>query len=131
MGKGAFVKIGNVSDQSVTVSYSSMNCMYDGGDENSNFAPITGVIKSGDALPPNGAQYIEAKASGGCAFEASTFNMDFSVGSSSASLAFKESNNNYSVNGSNAATITVGGLNVWAALWEPDDQFRIMVLISN
>src|SRR3954454_14990397 len=65
VGKGAGFQIQNNSRQTIKVVHSGINCMYDNGDENSNFGPIAGSVPPGGRLPASGMQYIEAKGSGG------------------------------------------------------------------
>lgn len=113
MGKGAFVTIRNESSSALDVSYSNFTCMYRNGDQGSDFGPISGPLPPKGSLP-GGRQYIEAKASGGCATKTSTFTMTILDGSSSPlTIHFTEkssayhANPNCAVNGRLSATTSV------------------------
>lgn len=79
MGYGAYVTINNPSSQTFTTQVSNVSCMYDDGDQGSNPSELGGqTILANSSFGP---QYVEAKASGGCFFDASTFNISFIDGS--------------------------------------------------
>lgn len=100
MGKGLWLSIHNDTASAVDVSYSNFNCVYQNGDEGSDFRPIQGSLAPGQNF---NKQYIEAKASGGCFFKVSTFNMSLKVGTVVLAVKFSESSNAWSVNGESFA----------------------------
>jgi hypothetical protein len=129
MGKGAYVNIYNSAAQDVEVSYSDFDCMYESGKEGSNFEPITGLISSGKSLPPTGKQYIEAKASGLCAFETSTFTMKLkNSNGDTLSFDFKESGNTWRVN---RTQTNKGDLRADVLINEDGGQYNISIIVSN
>jgi len=78
MGYGGYMKIVNNSSKTVTTNISKQDCMYDNGDEGSNLSFFNNLtINSFDTQPSGGGkgQYIEAKASGSCFFDNSTFTL--------------------------------------------------------
>ncbi|MBU2705981.1 hypothetical protein KCM76_08300 [Zooshikella marina] len=95
MGYGAFVHITNGTDQLLQVKTKNDTCMYGTG----NWSE---VIFPGQEYP---SQYIEARASGACAFSPSS--VEYSIESVSASgynqiasLTLTEQSNNWGVSGS-------------------------------
>lgn len=123
MGQGAYVKIGNASNQTIEVGYWGFNCMYQNGSDGSDFGPITSMIPPGippgTSLPASGTQYIEADGSGSCALQASSFNMNFNVfnpDEQSATFAFSEAAGIYSVDGNSWSTHTAGGVTFLAVI---------------
>lgn len=127
MGKGAYVTIQNESTQALTLSYSNLNCMFQNGDEGSNFGPISGAVKPGASRPAGGAQYIEAKASGSCAFETSTFNMNIQCPGGTLTLNFSESGNTWRVDN---AHVVAAGLQASTAI-QSGDQYHINVVVAD
>jgi hypothetical protein len=114
MGKGAFVTISNCSWAEVSVGYYGFDCMYEDGQEGSDFGPITSSsLEPGSELPsPGGSQYIEAKSSGPCASTPSTFVMNMhSINGSDATFHFAESNGTWKVNGGPYSRISASGVN--------------------
>lgn len=127
MGKGAFVQIHNACAASFDVSYANFNCMYQHGDEGSNFAPISGSVAPGANLPSSGAQYIEAKASGSCAFDSSNFTMNIQGPGGAISLPFFENDNTWYGPGS----YLVGeGLSAFVSV-SSGHQYRISVSVHD
>ena len=129
MGKGAHVSIQNSSQNQLDVSYSDFNCMYTDGDEGSNFGPVSGSVGSGASLPESGRQYIEAKASGLCAFDTSSFTMTLKEpGGNSLRFNFRESGNTWRVDKSQQVK---GDLRVDVAVNQDGDQYNISVIASD
>ncbi len=97
MGVGAFVSIHNLSSRPLTVEYARFNCMYQNGNEGSDFGPISGSLPPNSILPVDKSrQYIESKnsSSGGdiCATDPSIFTMRFNApnGSNVCEIGFQE-----------------------------------------
>jgi hypothetical protein len=109
--------------------------MYLDGEDGSDFGPITSSsLEPGSELPsPGGSQYIEAKASGGCALTDSTFVMNFHYENSNATFHFVESNNVWTVNGESFQRINAAGTNFTVAIAQnviPGNQDIISIVIS-
>ena len=80
MGYGANMTVTNRSTSIVTTGVSSQTCMYDNGDDGSNVSFFNNIaILPNSSAPSGGSQYIEAKSSGSCAFEASSFTLILNV----------------------------------------------------
>ena len=99
MGYGAYFNVQNNRSNPLRLFVTNVNCMYDNGDDGSNLSLFNNaVVAANAALPSSGGQYIEVKASGSCAFEASTFNLrvtDDSNGAIIGEADFNESSNNW------------------------------------
>jgi len=97
MGYGAHMSIKNNSSKTVKINISAQNCMYDNGAEGSRLAVFNDLtIKAFTSVPSTGGQYIEAKASGSCAFSASTFDLKITgLNEDAFIVGFRESGNNY------------------------------------
>ncbi len=79
MGYGAFMRVINTTDGDITLTVGDMNCMYDDGSQGSNLQVFNNVTLQPDvSVPSGGKQYIEAVASGACAFEESYFYINVS-----------------------------------------------------
>lgn len=77
MGYGAFMKVKNDLSVPIHLLVQDVDCMYDGGEQGSNLSLFHDVdLQPGQSLPASGTQYIEAKASGGCAFAPSKFTLN-------------------------------------------------------
>lgn len=94
MGKGLFLSIRNDSESSIDISYSNLNCVFEHGDEGSNFSPIQGSLAPHKSFS---RQYIEAKSSGSCAFATSTFHMHVKANQADLTVKFSESSQTWSV----------------------------------
>jgi hypothetical protein len=128
MGKGAFVQIQNASSSSLTVSYSNIHCMFENGEEGSDFRPITGTVAGGKSLPPSGPQYLEAVGSGFCAIETSTFTMVIQGPHGALSIGFSENSSTWSTA---SPYIVEGGLSAAVSIQESGDQYRLSVVIND
>jgi hypothetical protein len=138
MGKGAYVRIANASGTAVNVGYYGQSCMQPDGTDNSNFGAITGVVRPGQALPASGQPgYIEADASGSCAFQPSYFKMNLDIEGSaggSTTYSFMCTNNTWTLNdGSSYSTQTSGGVTVAVTIGLPEsgDQYYITVVATD
>jgi len=76
MGYGAHMTVKNDTSRTIRTFVSDANCVYDNGQENSNLSLFNdATILGKSSLPKGEGQYIEAKNSGGCFFEASKFTL--------------------------------------------------------
>ncbi len=76
MGYGAYMVVKNDTSRPVRTLVTDVNCIFDNGEERSNISIFNDAIIAGNSsLPASGSQYIEAKNSGTCFFEASTFKL--------------------------------------------------------
>ncbi len=74
MGYGAFMVVRNKSNTSLNTYVTASNCIYDDGHEGSNLSVFNDAsIPAGTSLPSSGSQYVEAKNSGSCFFDSSSF----------------------------------------------------------
>lgn len=88
MGRSTHVRIMNTSDVNLEVSYEDVSCMFRGGQEGSDFDPISGQVASKYSLPFNkDDQYIEKEANGTCAFKDGYFTMKLTEVSTRKDLA--------------------------------------------
>jgi hypothetical protein len=93
MGFGAYMTINNTTAAAVTTLINNVKCMYDNGQEGSNLSLFNNAtIAARTQLPAGKGQYIEVKASGGCAFESSHFTVQLKSGGA---VEISESSNNY------------------------------------
>ncbi|MET0393333.1 MAG: hypothetical protein ABW019_09340 [Chitinophagaceae bacterium] len=101
MGYGAYMRVVNSSSKTVTTNVTNQNCMYDNGSEGSNLSLFNNLtITPGTKVPAEGGQYIEAKNSGSCFFESSTFTLAISnLNSSVDNLNFVDSSGSWSCSG--------------------------------
>jgi uncharacterized protein YjbI with pentapeptide repeats len=98
MGKGANMKIANNRSDAVSVAVSSVQCMYDNGDQGSNLSRFNATIAGGGATLPSGnPQYIEVNASGSCWFDESYFTLTFKdpAGNVIGTVQIGENDNSY------------------------------------
>ncbi|GLV53315.1 hypothetical protein KDH_01700 [Dictyobacter sp. S3.2.2.5] len=96
MGYGAFMTVKNELPTPLQLFVEDTQCMYDGGQEGSNLSLFNDVVlQSNQILPASGRQYIEAKASGGCFLEPSSFTLN---ASNIGKVTIVESGNNYYAN---------------------------------
>lgn len=125
MGYGAYMRIVNDSSKTVTTNITNQNCMYDNGQEGSNLSFFNNLsIGPGVKEPASGGQYIEAKGSGSCFFESSTFTLVIKgLNSSNASANFVDSNQNWSCSGQPS--------NVNVNINNSGDQASIVVTLSD
>jgi hypothetical protein len=126
MGKGLFLSIDNQSTRSVDVSYSDFNCVYTNGDSGSDFRPIQGSLAPGKNF---GRQYIEAKASGACAFQGSTFAMSLKVDQTTLRVVFSEGSNTWSVNP--PSFHEANPVEVFASMRPSGDQYECVITIKD
>lgn len=120
MGKGAYMTIVNGSSQNVELGISNVQCMYE-----DHFPPLQKFLPTGQSIV---SAYIEAKASGSCAFENSHFTLDVTSNSGSVGMKFTESGNTWSVD----STKVIGaGLQVTGASQVAGDQYQIVVTVTN
>ena len=74
MGYGAYMVVKNNSSADLTTYITQSNCVYDEGQDGSNLSLFNDAsIPAHTQLPTSGSQYIEAKNSGSCFFESSSF----------------------------------------------------------
>src|SRR2546421_5584843 len=99
MGYGAFLNVQNNRSAAVQLFITNVECMFDNGEEGSNLSLFNNAdVPPGGALPGGKGQYIEAKASGGCFFDASTFNLKVEDAANHAIIGeadFNENDNNW------------------------------------
>jgi hypothetical protein len=129
MGYGAFMNVQNNRSNDLRLFVTNVNCMYDNGAEGSNLSLFNNaVVPTKSALPTSGGQYIEVKASGSCAFQASTFNLKVTDNANNAIIGeadFVESSNNWNLGkNTNPDVINVMVNN-------SGDQARITVTVAN
>jgi len=123
MGKGLYLSIQNDTASVIDVSYSDFNCVYQNGDEGSDFGPIQGSLEPGKGF---GRQYIEAKASGGCFFETSTFHMNLKIDNVAIAVGFFEKSSTWSVNGESFSA----GDSVVQVSMQPGNQYECIVSVK-
>jgi len=130
MGKGAYVTIQNETSNELTTECENKHCMFDGGKEGSNLSNLEGSIASGGSLPnAGGRQYIEAKASGGCFFGSSSFQLYFSAHDETfVNITLIESGNVWSVD---HTYVTKGNLAVTTGIEKDGSQYRINIVATN
>lgn len=76
MGIGANMVVVNNDTQPHDLKIVEKNCMHDKGHDKSNLQIWNGVtINPSSSIPASGLQYIEAKTSGSCFFESSSFKL--------------------------------------------------------
>lgn len=102
MGKAAYVRIENHTPERFEVSYGDFSCMRRGGDEGSDFGPISGWVEPRERLPLRADwQYIEKEtgALSSCNFQDGRFSMTLRDASQRrlAQLEFQASNGGYTV----------------------------------
>jgi hypothetical protein len=111
VGYGAFMHMTNNRSKPVLIFITDVDCMYDGGDEGSNLSLFNNAqIAGGTSLPAGGDQYIEAKASGSCAFNPSTFTVkveDADTKTIIGHVAFSDSSQNWNYKNDNEDVIDV------------------------
>ena len=113
MGQGAQMSVTNNRKDAVTVFVSSLNCMYDNGQQNSNLQVFNNaVIAGGASVPASGTQYIEDDddVTSGCGWETATFTLtiiDNTNKTTIGTVSFSESGSAYSGTSSNASLIQV------------------------
>jgi len=113
MGYGAFMKILNQRSEDIKTYVINVECMYDQGAEGSNLSLFNdAVIDNNSSLPSGGGhgQYVEAKGSGGCFFDDSTFSIKIEDATNSVIIGqvdFTDGNHNWSASNSNKDVIDV------------------------
>ncbi len=97
MGYGAHMSIKNNSSKTIKTNISAQECMYDNGSEGSRLSLFNELtIKAFTSVPSTGGQYIEAKASGSCAFSTSTFDLKITgLNKDAFAVNFSETVNTY------------------------------------
>lgn len=128
MGAGALIKIKNQSQEHLKISYSNINCVHQNGDQGSDFAPISGTVMPNQSLPASGEQYIEAEASGLCAFKTSTFTINFQGNNGTLFAKFDESNRTWRVDRNKIIGVR---LYVYTQVIEIGDCYNINIVILN
>jgi len=129
MGYGAFMNVVNNRSEALRLYVTNVQCMYDNGDQGSNLSLFNNaVVNGGAALPASGTQYIEVKASGGCFFETSTFNLKVTDDSDKAIIGeadlLENDNNWYLDKNTNEDVINV-------MINNSGDQARITVTVAS
>jgi hypothetical protein len=111
MGYGAFLQVVNNRAGQVLTFITDVDCMYDNGDEGSNLSLFNDAkIEAGASLPGGSGQYIEAKASGSCFFNPSTFTVkveDAATATIIGRVAFTDSAQNWTYENDNQDVIDV------------------------
>jgi hypothetical protein len=112
MGYGAFMKVVNNRSDVVQTFVTDVNCMYDGGEDGSDLSLFNNAkIDAGSSVPDaQQGQYIEAKNSGGCFFESSTFTLKVEDGTNHVvigQVVFEDSSENWNFTSSNPDVIDV------------------------
>jgi len=111
MGYGAFMNVVNNRSEPILLFITDVECMYDNGDEGSNLSLFNNAKVAGtSSLPPSGTQYIEAKASGSCAFNDSAFTVkieDSSTQNIIGHVAFDDPGQNWTYKNDNEDVIDV------------------------
>jgi hypothetical protein len=128
MGYGAFMTVVNNRAGQVLTFVTDVDCMYDNGDEGSNLSLFNDAkIEAGGSLPGGGnGQYIEAKASGSCFFNPSTFTLkveDAATATIIGHVVFTDNSQNWTYENDNQDVIDVYCNN-------SGDQARIKVTIE-
>lgn len=127
MGYGAFLQVVNNRAGQVLTFITDVDCMYDNGDEGSNLSLFNDAeIEAGASLPAGSGQYIEAKASGSCFFNDSTFTIkveDAATATIIGHVAFTDSGQNWTYDNDNQDVLDVYCNN-------SGDQARITVTIE-
>jgi hypothetical protein len=127
MGYGAFMNVINNRSEPILLFITDVACMYDNGDQGSNLSLFNNAkVATTSSLPPGGTQYIEAKASGGCAFSDSTFTVkveDSSTQTIIGHVAFDDPGQNWTYRNDNEDVIDVYCNN-------SGDQARITVTVE-
>jgi hypothetical protein len=121
MGKGAHVSIHNFTHEDIQVSYENLNLVFQGGEEGSDFGPISGHLPGRGHLPASGdKQYIEAKHA---MFRTTTVDMILRDPSGSVRFEF-EQNGPWRVK---HAVRDSGGIRYSATVDENGAQYRIVI----
>lgn len=109
MGYGAYMNVVNDTSTPLLLFITDVNCMYDGGGSPSNLSLFNNATVAGNAQLPGGdGQFIEAKGSGSCFFETSTFTLKVTVDAGGAlvgNVAFSDGNHDWNYNNSNSSSI--------------------------
>lgn len=111
MGYGAYMTVKNNRSGAIHLYITDVQCMYDDGDEGSNLSLFNNAVVNGGAQLPSGSgQYIEAKASGSCFLDDSTFTVKIEDNSNSAIIghvAFDDNSENWNYTNDNQDVIDV------------------------
>jgi hypothetical protein len=111
MGYGAYMTVINNRTEAIHLYITDVQCMYDNGDDGSNLSLFNNaVVQPTSQLPSGSGQYIEAKASGSCFFDDSTFTVKIEDNSNSAIIghvAFSDSSENWNYTNDNEDVIDV------------------------
>lgn len=114
MGYGSQMKIVNNRTTDIHTFVTDVNCMYDQGHEGSELSLFDDAkIPAKHSLPDDAGsngQYIEAKGSGGCVFETSTFTVKIEDASNNAVLGrvdFADNDHNWEYSNTNPSVVDV------------------------
>lgn len=111
MGFGAYMNVANQRPAPITTYVTGVQCMYDGGDQGSELSLFnSATIQANSTLPGGQGQYIEAKNSGSCFFDSSTFSLKVEDATTSAiigTVSFTDSGNNWTYTNTNTDVIDV------------------------
>lgn len=128
MGYGAFMNVVNNRSEPILLFITDVACMFDNGDEGSNLSLFNNAKVAGESSLPagGGTQYIEAKASGSCFFNDSTFTVKVENSGTQTIIghvAFTDSGQNWTYKNDNEDVIDVYCNN-------SGDQARITVTVE-
>lgn len=129
MGKGLYLSIQNGSTHSIGVSYDGFQCVYQNGEEGSDFGPIQGLLAPGHSFGGQSGQYIEADASVGCWGKDSTFAMTLKVDQVTLVVGFSEINSTWYVDP--PATRSDSPIEVYAAMQPKGAQYECVVTLKD
>lgn len=112
MGYGAYMNVINDTSTPLLLFITDVNCMYDGGGSPSNLSLFNNaVVAAGAQLPGGDGQFIEAKGSGSCFMENSTFTLKATVDQGGAligQVAFSDTSHDWNVyDNSNPSSLNV------------------------
>lgn len=113
MGYGAYMNVINDTSTPLLLFITDVNCMYDGGGSPSNLSFFNNAVVAGNTQLPGGdGQFIEAKGSGSCFMENSTFTLKATVDAGGAligTVAFTDASHDWMINNNS----NPGSLNVY------------------
>lgn len=120
MGQGAYLTIYN-NDQNyeAKVTFGSFNCMNDD--------PQDTNVSAGSQ---SARQYLEAKASGSCAFETSSFTMSVNINNAGCQFNFTESSWAWSVDGGTTASEKAGNDTVSVKVTQNGEGNQDVIVVS-
>jgi hypothetical protein len=103
MGYGAYMNMTNNRSAAVQVFVNDVNCVYENGSDGSHLELFNNLtIDPNTSYPASGGVYIEAKNSGSCFFQASSFSLkitDSTNGATIGTLSFYDSSENWDLTG--------------------------------